>query len=220
VKAGQRMERDHALRGLSGLRGKTLHRLNMTIRPYMLLAALAVMLLGAAPAGAPRVPTSIAAPAITCGAWSTVASPSVPMADNFLNSIAIISARDAWAVGTYNTASNVGQTLIEHWNGSSWHVVNSPNPSSLYNALFGIAAVSASDAWAVGSATGPNGTNEMLIERWNGTRWNVARGPSPGKASNDLKAIAAIPGTSAFAAVGAASNSFTGVTHTLIEYYC
>ena len=48
----------------------------------------------------------------------------------------------------------------------------SPNPggSSAFNELFGVAAVSASDAWAVGSYY--NGTKEKtLVERWNGKAW-------------------------------------------------
>ena len=36
--------------------------------------------------------------------------------------------------------------------------------------LLGVAALSASDAWAVGSVPHPNG---VMIEHWNGTAWTV-----------------------------------------------
>ena len=66
-----------------------------------------------------------------------------------------IAASDIWAVGCSNYECNeIGaQTLTEHWNGSAWSIVPSPNPNpdnEVYNLLAGIAYVSASDVWAVG----------------------------------------------------------------------
>src|SRR5258706_5160860 len=59
--------------------------------------------------------------------------------------------------------------LIEHWNGSSWSVVSSPNGS---NELYAVAAVSANDVWAVGQQT---------ILHWDGSSWNtVPNAPSVG----------------------------------------
>lgn len=43
---------------------------------------------------------------------------------------------------------------------ASWHVVSSPNPGN-YNSLYGVAAVSSTDVWAVGSY----GSN-TLIEQY------------------------------------------------------
>ena len=43
------------------------------------------------------------------------------------------------------------QTLIEHWNGTTWSVVASPNVGTQLNGLNGVTAVSTSDIWAVGS---------------------------------------------------------------------
>jgi hypothetical protein len=55
-------------------------------------------------------------------------------------------------VGYYDHGT-VDRTLIEHWNGTAWTVQQSPNPggSSHYDDLHGVAAISAGDAWAVGS---------------------------------------------------------------------
>jgi hypothetical protein len=68
--------------------------------------------------------------------------------------VAAVSASDVWAVGDYNNAASTSsgseQTLTEHWDGTSWHAVPSPNPGSFSNILIGVAAVPARDAWAVG----------------------------------------------------------------------
>src|SRR5438874_2271050 len=53
--------------------------------------------------------------------------------------------------------------------------------------LYGVAVVSASDIWAVGSWGGGNG----LIEHWDGTNWSVVNGPpANGSALFSLKAFA------------------------------
>jgi hypothetical protein len=44
------------------------------------------------------------------------------------------------------------RTVILHWNGTSWQPVASPSPTGS-NDLFGVAATSAGNAWAVGDIT-------------------------------------------------------------------
>ena len=90
---------------------------------------------------------------------------------------------DAWAVGYYfNGMSN--QTLVEHWNGKAWKVQPSLNPGGStpptlrhqLNQLYGVAATSPTNAWAVGDYY--NGTsNQTLIEHWNGTGLDGAAEP-------------------------------------------
>jgi hypothetical protein len=70
-------------------------------------------------------------------------------------------------VGDYNNNSAIAQTLIEHWNGSSWAIVTSPNTSSTReNKLNGVTCSSASECWAVGHYFNNNGIQQTLIERW------------------------------------------------------
>ena len=77
--------------------------------------------------------------------WNIVSSPS-PDGDAPLSGVSAASASDVWAVGTVN-ASPTGcgphcLTLAMHWDGSSWTVVPTPNPSSGYlNALLGVAVI-------------------------------------------------------------------------------
>ena len=83
--------------------------------------------------------------------WQIIASPNGPRQVNELHSVSALSENDVWAVGvSYNTELTLGSTLIEHWNGSRWSVVPSPNPSSSVNKLNAVAAVSPNDVWASG----------------------------------------------------------------------
>jgi hypothetical protein len=80
--------------------------------------------------------------------------------------------------------------LIEHWNGTQWSIVPSPNPSSTVNVLNAVAAVSANDVWAVGIA--PTGSNPILIIHWDGAAWSVVPNPNSPMPLNDLAALAVI----------------------------
>ena len=71
-------------------------------------------------------------------------------------------------------------TLIEHWNGTAWKRVPSPNPSSAANLLSGVAAVSATGAWAAGNY---GDLERTFTLHWNGAAWK--RVPSPNPAGSD-----------------------------------
>src|SRR5207244_8345470 len=48
---------------------------------------------------------------------------------SYLNDVKAVSANDVWAVGQlFDTTNNTSQTLIDHWIGSHWSIVPSPNP--------------------------------------------------------------------------------------------
>src|SRR5919108_6229308 len=78
--------------------------------------------------------------------WQIVASPNSGTQANSLASTAAAGDDDVWAVGwAYNQSAGAYRTLIEHWNGTSWLIVSSPNAANGYNLLNGIAVVSAND---------------------------------------------------------------------------
>src|SRR5205823_6086798 len=60
-------------------------------------------------------------------AWAVVPSPNVGTTSNYLYGVAAVSANDVWAVGYYGNFASLHQTLIEHWNGSTWSISSSPN---------------------------------------------------------------------------------------------
>ncbi len=112
--------------------------------------------------------------------WSEVTSPDPGLfSNNILTGVTARSARDAWAVGAYSASDNGPlQSLIVHWNGHSWTQVPSPNPLDESIGLTSVAAVSATNAWAVGLATtGSFGSSQSLAFHWNGKSWQQARAP-------------------------------------------
>jgi hypothetical protein len=143
--------------------------------------------------------------------WSNVAAPN-PFFDSVLTGVTALAPKNVWAVGE----TNVGpiQTLVEHWDGTSWSVVPSPNPNggstNGNNLLSGIAAVSATDIWAVGYTTDPNtGIQRTLTEHWDGTTWSVIASPNATSASNTLAGATALS-SGTVVAVGTAYNGGTG----------
>lgn len=56
--------------------------------------------------------------------WSMVPSPIVGGAGYTLTGVASISTSDVWAAGDFGSNGNPEQTLIEHWNGTSWSIVS------------------------------------------------------------------------------------------------
>jgi hypothetical protein len=143
--------------------------------------------------------------------WTNVPAPSpvpgcqdgnIQWAGNTLNGVAAVSGTDVWAVG--HTCYTM-KTLAEHWNGSAWSIVPSPSFATggdgIQNTLNGVAAVSGTNVWAVGSHTASNGAYVTLVEHWNGSSWSVVPSPSPSSTANGLNGVAGY-GTSDVWAVG------------------
>ncbi len=144
--------------------------------------------------------------------WKVVASPNVngSLTDS-LSGIVAIAANNIWAVGGYNDASYNGRTLIEHWNGTSWSIVNSPNVATLSDGLAAVSAVSATDIWATGTIAGTS-SSQPLFEHWNGTSWSITSSTGSG----ELSGVAAIASNNVWA-VG--SVSVPNLVQTLIEHW-
>jgi hypothetical protein len=95
-----------------------------------------------------------------------------------------LGASDVWAVGQYwppTTSHYWGEkTLIEHWNGSRWSVVPSPNSECHQNDLVSVGMLSPDDGWAFGGGNHciHGASSVTLLEHWNGHFWEVV-GTSP-----------------------------------------
>ena len=148
--------------------------------------------------------------------WAIVASPNPGPSLDHLNAVAAISANDVWAVGNYTDFNYNDQTIIEHWNGSSWNIVASPNPGPSYNHLNGITVLSASDIWAVGEYYNSAG-EQTLIEHWDGSKWNIVPSPNGSPASNRLTSVVALSTNNVWA-VGY-YQTFSGYYYALIEQW-
>jgi hypothetical protein len=149
--------------------------------------------------------------------WSEVASPFMQA-----NSVTALSPTNAWAVGSKNVYVRFGQNFrqvpesaIEHWDGTSWSLVSSPNVG-VNSSLNGIAAISANDIVAVGTLTTSTGGTGTLIEQWNGTSWTIVSSPDPGTADNSLLGVTALSdGT--IVAVGSQTNQGTDATPLILQ---
>jgi hypothetical protein len=136
--------------------------------------------------------------------WGKVKSPSPSTTRNALVGVAAISSSDAWAVGDYCKMNCEGdhlgdRTLLEHWDGTSWTKVKSPDPSSLGNTLYAIDAASSNDVWAVGMARVDGGSSKTLALHWDGVSWLRVGSPSPSSGFNNLYGIDASSSTDAWA---------------------
>src|SRR5262245_27799753 len=111
---------------------------------------------------------SVALVAALMSAASPARATSLPPVNGAFTGVASVSRTDAWAVGwRFDTDIEGGATLTEHWDGSNWRIVPSPNPDWSQR-LIDVAAVSSNDVWAVGEA-GYGG----LTEHWNGADWSI-----------------------------------------------
>ena len=151
--------------------------------------------------------------------WSIVNSPNPHKGSGYYNELSAVSAVSAsniYAVGYYSTSTNPYQTLVEHYNGSTWSVMASQNVTGTHDYLTGVAAVSANNIYAVGGSFTLDSIGKALIEHFNGSTWSVVASPSP-HALSSLNAVQ-VSSASDIYAVGF---SFTGTASipSLVEHY-
>jgi len=78
---------------------------------------------------------------------------SVTGARGEFDSVAVVSASDAWAVGETTTDAGATVPLSAHWNGSKWTKVKLPGAGNAVFAMLGVAASSATNVWSAGFAS-------------------------------------------------------------------
>jgi hypothetical protein len=118
--------------------------------------------------------------------WSLVDVPQPGSMRDMLSGASAVSTSDVWAVGDQEGANGKFETLTEHFDGTKWSVVTSPDPGSVANHLYGVKAVGPDDVWAVGQQVGAAGPERSLVEHWNGTSWSVVPSAGSGSASGML----------------------------------
>ncbi len=149
--------------------------------------------------------------------WSIVSSPNVNNGNNSLQGLTVIATNNIWAAGFYyDNNSNTDKTLVEHWNGTQWSIVSSPNVGSDFSQLYGVAAISANNIWSVGVDTHVPPTF-TLTEHWNGTKWSIVSSPNVSADYNGLSAVIAVSGNPW--AVGEYFDTSDNAYDTLVEYY-
>lgn len=109
-------------------------------------------------------------------AWKleTTLNPSAALEPgNNLSRVACTSTSSCTTVGWDDNNRYVSLTLAEHWNGTSWAAMKTPNASAGTEGgqLSGIACTSSSNCTAVGSDTNSKLVDATLAEHWNGHTW-------------------------------------------------
>ena len=140
-----------------------------------------------------RLPSAMNANAPSGPGWSIVSSPTTYL----LYGVTCSSASDCWVVGAEG-----GNTLLEHWDGTSWTI---PSSGATPGELFGVTCNSQSDCFAVGVG---------IIEHWDGFSWSVMSSANVPNKSNVLSGVACASASDCWA-VGQSYDDSS--RHTLIE---
>jgi len=93
--------------------------------------------------------------------WTKVSSP----VTTILNSVAMVSANDGWAVGENGT--------LLHYDGNAWISYSLPVTTTLLS----VSMSSANNGWALGLDN--TSTYIQILLRWNGSGWESVTNPSP-----------------------------------------
>jgi hypothetical protein len=134
-----------------------------------------------------------------------------------LRAISCPSSTACTAVGEYFNSAGTRVTLAERWNGSSWAIQSTPNPTGgQRNILWGISCPSTTACTAAGSYDNSSGYAVPLAERWNGSSWAIQSSPTPNPGGDSLLFGVSCPSITACTAAGFYLND-SGVDVTLAE---
>lgn len=190
----------------------------MKLRPCLLRLLPPAFLLAAVFASPAAALAAVGAePAVT--GWTQVPSPSPSDQGSYLTALATITPTDVWAVGAAYRPTSTPGTLTEHWDGTAWKVVPSPNFNQGYNELYGAAAISSTDVWAVGyHNVAEYGSEKTMALHWNGTAWSIVPTRNIGPDANMLKAVDGVASNDVWA-VGLGHSSSAEVGRPLIQHW-
>jgi len=137
--------------------------------------------------------------------WSIVTNPR-PAGVSALNGVSCTSPTNCTAVGWSGTVLGFDEfgprtTLVQHWNGTTWSNVTSPNLSTTDSELGAVSCTSATNCVAVGFYNGTT-SQSTLVERWNGTTWSTTTSPNPTGATASQLAGVSCTSTTNCVAVG------------------
>jgi hypothetical protein len=169
------------------------------------LVVVAVCAVVAAPSAGAAAPASIGRPTLAgpdrTRHWTVTETVDPSPQANYLTSTLSFSRSNTWAVGAwYRPDLSTPGTLTEHWNGSAWKLVPSPNVTEGYNELNDVDGAGPHDMWAVGfDNISYYGSERTLALHWNGRRWSVVDTPNLGTTANMLQGVTAISRQEAWA---------------------
>jgi hypothetical protein len=113
--------------------------------------------------------------------WSVQATPNPAGAsDSYLDDVSCVSPTACTAVGYYSSPVAAAHGFAESWNGASWTVQTTAEPSRASYTLFnGVSCTSATSCAAVGDFGKNVHRPHPLAEAWNGRSWSVRSAQVP-----------------------------------------
>jgi hypothetical protein len=145
--------------------------------------------------------------------WTIQPTPNRAGGPNFLLGVACPASSACTAAGYSINSAGTFRTLAERWDGTTWTIQPTANPTGAApSVLASVSCTAPSACTATGtSAKGP------LAERWDGVTWRIQPTPSPA-VGGSLAAVSCISAV-ACTAVGARTDSFGNPTGTLAELW-
>jgi hypothetical protein len=151
-------------------------------------------------------------------AWTIQTTPNpVGATLAILDGVSCSSASACTAVGYSIDSSGTYVPLAEGWDGTTWTIHATPNPTGARLSLLnGVSCSSATVCIAVGSYVTSSNTGSTLAEAWDGTSWSIRTTPNPAGATDSrLSGVSCSWAATACTAVGLSSDG--SGTHTLAE---
>ncbi len=156
--------------------------------------------------------------------WTIQSTPNPSGATHSVfDAVSCTSATACTAVGSsgIGNVDTVGVTLAERWNGTSWSIQPTPDPSAgsgvADSSLLGVSCSATTACTSVGQYFSPTTHQDVtLAESWNGSGWTTVATPNPsGSFQSELTSVSCTA-ASACRAVGDFTNS-SGTQATLAE---
>jgi hypothetical protein len=136
-------------------------------------------------------------------------------ASSSLSGITCNSGLNCLAVGSTTPANHRQTNLADSWNGHTWTLMTTPQPSPSGNALAAISCLLPSDCLAVGRAGGLR----LEVLHWDGSSWSAELAPEPpGTRSAALGAVSCTTVTRCVA-TGSFLRSAAGPAKPLAEHF-
>jgi endonuclease YncB( thermonuclease family) len=166
-------------------------------RGFMITAAAAALVMCAAQA------------ASAASGWAIQPTPGPSGATSSgLSGVSCTAPTNCTAVGDYGLAGGGTATLAEYWDGSTWAIQPTPNPSGSQTAgLDAVSCASPASCMAVGSSTPPPSSGApaaTLAEYWDGSTWAIQ--PTPTRTHSSRLLGVSCPSATTCIAVGAVFN--------------
>jgi hypothetical protein len=128
--------------------------------------------------------------------WTLQSVPEPRSHNSHLLGVSCSSGTACTAVGHYVNGAGTQMTLAERWNGRSWRMQYTPNPTGARSSeLADVSCTSASTCIAVGDYVNGSGTQLSLAEQWNGGVWSIQT--TPGPAGAEMGVLLSVACTSA-----------------------